>query len=74
MGGRVNGPYRPRVSILTGRVGAGQAQDGSNWSLHGAGTSAGDLFGFSVAVSRTIIVVSGPSHASNAGRAYVFGA
>jgi FG-GAP repeat len=40
--------------------------------LKGSNTVAGDIFGYSVAVSGTTAVVGAPYHASYAGRAYVF--
>ena len=40
--------------------------------LKGAGTIAGDVFGFSVAISGTTAVVGAADHAGAAGRAYVF--
>jgi trimeric autotransporter adhesin len=40
--------------------------------LAGSGTTPGDLFGVSVAISGRTIVVGAPSHASKAGAAYVF--
>jgi hypothetical protein len=41
--------------------------------LVGSDTVTADWFGGSVAVSGSTIVVGAPNHASDAGRAYVFG-
>jgi hypothetical protein len=40
--------------------------------LKGSDTVAGDIFGFSVAISGTTVVVGAPYYANHAGRAYVF--
>ena len=50
----------------------------TGWShageIKGSDTAPGDEFGFSVAISGSTAIVGAPSHAKQAGRAYVFGA
>jgi hypothetical protein len=41
--------------------------------LVGSDTAAGDVFGFSIAVSGSTVVADAFGHVSSAGRAYVFG-
>jgi hypothetical protein len=52
------------------------ARTASGWKqtaeLKGSDTVAGDSFGASVALSGTVAIVGAPSHANQAGRAYVF--
>ena len=51
---------------------ASQMQRPKQQSWTGSDTVPGDLFGGSVAISGTTIVVGAPWHASQAGRVYVF--
>jgi hypothetical protein len=60
---------RGRVYLFVKRLN-GWYQTGE---LLGSDTVAGDNFGVSVAVSGNSVVVGAPGHASQAGRAYVFG-
>jgi hypothetical protein len=68
----------PSVSVLTPGFGRAYvfARTATGWhesgELASSGTTPGDLFGVSVAVSGHTIVVGAPSHASKAGAAYVF--
>ena len=64
----VQTPGLGRAYVFT-RTGTGWHQSGE---LAGNGTTPGDLFGVSVAVSGRTVVVGAPSHASKAGAAYVF--
>jgi hypothetical protein len=68
----------PSISVLTPGLGRAYVftKTASGWHEIGelavSGTTPGDLFGASVAVSGRTIVVGAPSHASKAGAAYVF--
>jgi hypothetical protein len=68
----------PSVSVLTPGLGRAYVftKTATGWhgsgELAGPGTTPGDLFGVSVAISGSTIVVGAPSHASKAGAAYVF--
>jgi len=68
----------PSISVLTPGLGRAYVftRTAAGWhgsgELAGFGTTPGDLFGVSVAVSGRTIVVGAPSHASKAGAAYVF--
>jgi len=68
----------PSVSVLTPGLGRAYVftRTATGWhesgELAGSGSTPGDLFGVSVAVSGRTIVVGAPSHASKAGAAYVF--
>ena len=68
----------PSVSVLTPGLGRAYVftKTATGWhgsgELAGSGTTPGDLFGVSVAISGSTIVVGAPSHASKAGAAYVF--
>lgn len=68
----------PSVSVLTPGLGRAYVfnKTAGGWHEIGElavpGTTPGDLFGASVAVSGRTIVVGAPSHASKAGAAYVF--
>jgi FG-GAP repeat len=68
----------PSVSVQTPGLGRAYVftETASGWQESGElavpGTTPGDLFGVSVAISGRTIVVGAPSHASKAGAAYVF--
>ena len=68
----------PSVSVLTPGLGRAYVftRTATGWhqsgELEGPGTTPGDLFGVSVAISGRTVVVGAPSHASKAGSAYVF--
>jgi FG-GAP repeat len=68
----------PSISVLTPGLGRAYVftRTATGWhgsgELAGYGTTPGDLFGVSVAISGRTIVVGAPSHASKAGAAYVF--
>ncbi len=68
----------PSISVLTPGLGRVYVFTRTATGWHGSGelagfdTTPGDLFGVSVAISGSTIVVGAPSHASKAGAAYVF--